>query len=120
MCNENGNCHCNPGWLCPNCTEADDGPGDSIDSGLKCQVPTAKRTITPAPKTTTKVTITTNEEKNFINDRIIPVILAVCFLIFLGAGICCCTRQCRSQLINGGGNHNQVNQGSHGMHFLRK
>jgi hypothetical protein len=45
VCNENGNCHCNPGWKCPNCTEAYDGPGGSIDNGLSCQAAAATRLL---------------------------------------------------------------------------
>ncbi|XP_028390841.1 disintegrin and metalloproteinase domain-containing protein 19-like [Dendronephthya gigantea] len=33
VCNENGNCHCNKGWKCPDCSKAYNGPGGSRDSG---------------------------------------------------------------------------------------
>ena len=114
MCNTNGNCHCNPGWMCPNCTEAYDGPGGSIDSGLKCQVPTATRTITPAPITTKNPTLVTNDEKNFLNIPLPLLIVAACFLVLLGVGIYCCAKHCCSrQNSNEQANHKQVNQGSH-------
>jgi hypothetical protein len=48
VCNENGNCHCNAGWRCPDCLEAYDGLGGSIDSGFNCE----------ALATTTATTIT--------------------------------------------------------------
>ena len=82
VCNENGNCHCNPGWKCPNCTEAYVGPGGSIDSGLSCQAPTVR------PTTRNKAA-----EKSFPKISILLSIVFLCFLIFLCVGIYCYTRQ---------------------------
>ena len=36
VCNNNGNCHCKPGYACPYCEMA--GPGGSFDSGQGCVV----------------------------------------------------------------------------------
>lgn len=34
VCNNNGHCHCPPGYACPNCLFV--GPGGSLDSGQVC------------------------------------------------------------------------------------
>ena len=59
MCNENGNCHCNAGWKCPDCLEAYDGLGGSIDSGFNCEPVATKTTeATTIEATTTEETTT--------------------------------------------------------------
>ncbi|CAB3991674.1 disintegrin and metallo ase domain-containing 33 [Paramuricea clavata] len=61
VCNENGNCHCTPGWKCPDCSQAYDGPGGSIDSGLNCEAVNATTAATTTPATTTEAETTTEE-----------------------------------------------------------
>ncbi|CAB3994598.1 disintegrin and metallo ase domain-containing 12-like, partial [Paramuricea clavata] len=47
VCNENGNCHCKSGWKCPDCSQAYNGPGGSIDSDLHCETVTSTTTQVP-------------------------------------------------------------------------
>ena len=82
--------------MCPDCTEAYDGPGGSIDSGLKCQ------------------TAATTQDTTLAKILIPLAIVFVCFLISLG--IYCYIKQRRPcQNKKKGANHNQDNQ--FGMYF---
>jgi cbb3-type cytochrome oxidase subunit 3 len=99
VCNENGHCHCNQGWRCPNCTEAYDGPGGSIDNGLSCQFPT---TTTPPPTTTAPSTAPKEEtteipgtetEQSFLEILMPLLIVLVGLLIFLCFTIFCYNRR---------------------------
>ncbi len=138
VCNENGNCHCNPGWKCPNCSEAYDGPGGSIDNGLNCQAlattpGTTPGTTPPPPRVTTEIPVTTTVTEQSSDDKtleklLIPlVVVSLCFLIFLGIGICvgiCCCIKKRRKNNNGQSSHKQGDQnnefGKYYIHILTR
>lgn len=39
VCNNQGHCHCNRGYACPNCSENCGSDGGSVDSGNNCYCP---------------------------------------------------------------------------------
>ncbi|XP_046851431.1 zinc metalloproteinase-disintegrin-like 8 [Xenia sp. Carnegie-2017] len=63
ICNNNGHCHCNAGYGCPNCTEKCKVPniGGSIDSGNECHCKEPTTTVTTIITTTPKIVTTTPE-----------------------------------------------------------
>jgi len=69
-CNNMGNCHCPPGFACPDCKHP--GPGGSINSGHKCYV-------APAPATGLS---TLAKSLLIIFLGVVPVIVVSLFLLY--------------------------------------